>query len=108
MRQRMVPEYDPDIPIRDNGIARVSLDGKVLGDGIVLRPAHDKPAEFTLQRVKKAENAKVQEIDLFHCNTVEFMRPELAARNPIFPVDNVWITIRHQDTWPSSTGPRRN
>jgi hypothetical protein len=105
MRQRMVPEYDPNIPIRDNGIARVSMDGKVLETASLYDLLTTNPAEFTLQRVKKAENAKVQEIDLFHCNTVEFMRPELAALNPLFSVDNVLVTIRHQDTmaiidWP--------
>jgi hypothetical protein len=38
-------------------------------------------------------------IDLFHSNTVEWMsRPELAAKNSMYSLDNVVVTIRHQDT----------
>ncbi len=38
-------------------------------------------------------------IDLFHCNKVEGMsRPELAARHPLYALDNVLVTCRHQNS----------
>jgi hypothetical protein len=66
------------------------------------------PTELALQGVRepKAGSGRPPDIDLLHANTVEFMRHRhLVGRHAIYSLDNVLVTIRHQDVvavidWP--------
>ena len=108
-RWRLIPEYDRDVEVREHGIALVSLEGKVLETASLYDLLTSNPAAFRLQRVGKTPGDGVfgkQDIDLFHANMIEFMyQPALVARSPIYSLDNVLITVRHQNTiaiidWP--------
>lgn len=106
---RLIPEYDPKHEVREHGIAVVSPEGKVLETASLYDLLTSNPGEFTLQRVDKTPGDGAfgkDDIDLFHSNMIEFMhRPELVSRSPIYSLDNVLITVRHQNTiaiidWP--------
>jgi len=106
---RLIPEYDPQHEIREHGIAIVSPEGKVLQTASLYDLLTSNTGEFTLQKVEKTPGDGIfgkDDIDLFHSNMIEFMHwPGLVSRSPIYSLDNVLVTVRHQNTiaiidWP--------
>ena len=85
-----------DALIRDNSIALVSLDGKLLEELSLYDLFSADPERFPLQDVKA--RGKNRKVDLLHANSVEWIDKEhLAGRDPIYRQGNVLVSIRHQD-----------
>ena len=93
------PSLHPTADLRDNLLSLVSLAGEVVEELSLYDLFSSDSAPFTLQDVRVQHKHGHDEIDLFHANSVEWMRrPHLEARHPIYALGNVLVTIRHQDT----------
>ncbi len=93
------PAFHPTVEVRDNLLTLLSLDGTVVEERSLFDLFSREPAGFRLQDVRIETRHGAQEIDLFHANSVEWMRrPDLQDRHPIYALGNVLISIRHQDT----------
>ncbi len=94
---RQLPGGDPRIDLEDNSLALLSQEGELLHE----LSLYDlfSAARFQFQEVKAQKTLGQRSIDLFHANSVEWMRHRhLAGRHPIYALSNVLICLRHQDT----------
>ena len=104
---RRIPEWHRRIDVRDHGVAVLSADGEIVEEASMWDFLTTDSSILELQKVKAAEQYGRKDIDLFHSNSIEFMhREELVGKHPIYDLDNVLISIRHQDTaavvhWPT-------
>ncbi len=97
IHDRHLPDVDPRIPVQDNSLSLLSLDGVLLQE----LSLYDlfTAGGFPLQKVEAAKTMGQRDIDLFHANSVEWMHhPHLEGRHPIYAAGNVLISSRHQDT----------
>jgi len=104
---RRIPEWNRRIDVRDHGVAIISADGEIEEQKPMYEMLTSNPEVLELQKVKAAEVYGRKDIDLFHSNSVEWMHQEhLVGKHPIYDLDNVLISVRHQDTvavvhWPT-------
>ena len=86
--------------IRDALLTLLSQDGKVIDklslyDALATRP---DVLEVKVKGVKRRRRGDERVIDLFHANSIEWMRhKQLESRDPIYSASNVLVSIRHQD-----------
>jgi len=96
-RRRRSAAISLNVDIRDNELTLLSADGQVVDHCSLLDVCGARPDLFTFQPV--APKTRQWIIDLFHCNSVEWIRrPDLEPRHPIYASGNVLICSRHQDT----------
>jgi len=95
----VIPEVDADVGVRDHQIAMLNGQGRILKKVSLWNVMRSAPDLFTLQEGKVRTFEGGREIDLFHSNSVEWIRvPELIGTHPIYAPDSVLICIRNQDT----------
>ena len=86
--------------IRDALLTLLSQDGKVIDklslyDALATRP---DVLEVKVKGVKRRRRGDERVIDLFHANSIEWMRhKQLESRDPIYSASNVLVSIRHQN-----------
>jgi hypothetical protein len=96
---RVIPEIDPDTPVRDNSLVLLDDDGEIVEAVSVWELLHSAPEIFTMQEGKTRTFEGGREIDAVHGNSIEWMRhPHLVGSHPIFRPDSVLFCLRHQDT----------
>ncbi|RMF76060.1 MAG: hypothetical protein D6744_12680 [Planctomycetota bacterium] len=97
---RSIPEVSTEYPVCDNGVAVVSLDGKVLRDVSLYDVVAGSSRAFEFSDVKPTVRNGEKSLDLFHANDVEWLhRPELVDKHPMFAREgNVLVCTRHQDS----------
>lgn len=98
--RRRIPEVHPDLDVEDNLLLLLSEQGEILESRSLYQVLQSAPDLFRITRVKpKGERKGVPWIDLFHANTVEWMRhADLVGRDPIYGLRNVLVTSRRQDS----------
>jgi outer membrane protein assembly factor BamB len=97
-RHRSIRAIHPTIPVRDHFIQKLTAEGEPVEEASLTDILLNSPDVFRLQDVKPREKDGIQEIDLLHSNSIEWMRnPELAKRNSLYAPTNVLLCIRHQD-----------
>ena len=97
-RHRVIPEIHPTIPVRDHFITLLSASGELLEEASMTQLLLDSPEVVTPLRVKPREKDGIEEIDLLHSNSIEWMRhPQLAQRHVLYGPNNVLICLRNQD-----------
>lgn len=95
---RRLPAFDPRIDVRDNGLAMVAAAGDLLEEVSLYDVLSGNPEVFRLERAGFKRKAGEEELDLFHANSVEWIRrPRLAGDHPIYAPGNVLVSLRHQD-----------
>jgi hypothetical protein len=95
----VIPEVDAEVGVRDHQIALLNGQGRILQKVSLWNVMRSAPDLFTLQEGKVRTFEGRREIDLFHSNSVEWIRvPELIGTHPIYAPDSVLICIRNQDT----------
>ena len=97
---RLVPEIDPEVPVRDHAIALLSQDGALVREIPMLDLLRRAPAPFELKPIAPHFSTpdQMREIDLIHSNSLEWMRrPLLASRDPLYRSSNVLVSLRTQD-----------
>lgn len=88
----------PQVPVRDDQITLLDEAGNPLETLSLLELCRASQDVFPLQPNEPAKGPDGFWIDLFHCNSVEWMQhPDLAARDPIYDPGNVLVSSRHQD-----------
>lgn len=96
--RRSLPAVDPELPVRDDRLTLLSRDGKELEIISLYDVISTRPERFPLARVSPNSRGGTPWVDLFHCNSVEWMRDDrLAQRHPIYDRGNVLICLRHQN-----------
>lgn len=96
-KERRIGAIDRFFDTRDDEIAILGARGQVMERRSLYQMLADSPDVFTLQDVGQWVHGH-QVRDPFHANAVEWMDdPELAARNPLFAVHNVLVSMRNQD-----------
>ena len=92
---RKIPEIDPNREVRDNRIARLTADGQLIESLSLYDVFQASPELVKLQRVKGAQK---REVDLFHANSVEWLRPPAhGGPDPLYGPGRVLVSVRHQD-----------
>lgn len=93
---RSIPEIHPRIPVRDGRLTLLSSDGVVQDQCSLYDLFRAAPELVSIQAVKPK---KGKEIDLFHANSIESMRPtQRTNSDPIYSLSNILFCTRHQDT----------
>lgn len=96
--RRQIPALHPRIPTRDDQLTLLSQEGKTLETISLYDVLSAKPDLFPWVEVKPTKSLDGQWIDLFHCNSVEWMRQKhLVGNHPVYDLDNVLVCSRHQN-----------
>ncbi len=97
-KRRLIPEFDKSIPVRDDQITILDPKGNPERSLSLFDTLSRAPDVFPIYRVNPNRAAGPPWIDLFHCNSVEWMRrPDLAKKSPLYALSNVLVCFRHQD-----------
>lgn len=107
---RRIREYDPETVVCDKDLVLLSPEGRVLETASFYQLLTSNPAELALQSMRKPKpgSGRPPDVDLFHANAVEFMRHRhLVGRHLIYSLDNVLVTVRHQDVVAVIDWPRK-
>ena len=95
---RNLPAVHKRVEVQDNAIALLSLDGKLIEEASLYDLFAADPERFPLQRVRPRTKRGQRDIDLFHANSVHWVRPgNRAGQHPLYDSSNVLVSIRHQD-----------
>jgi hypothetical protein len=95
---RRLPEVNESVPVRDHELTLLSPSGKTLDRLSLWDAIHAAEQPIPLQPVQPRRFEGSREIDLFHSNSVEWMRqPGLVGSHPLFRDDSVLVCIRNQD-----------
>ena len=98
VHRRQVPQVDATIETRDDEIAILSADGEVLQTVSVLESWSTSPTKPKFYRVVPNERGGQVAIELFHCNSVEWMpHKHLIGTSPLYGRNNVLACSRHQN-----------
>jgi hypothetical protein len=97
-RLRPMPAIHPTIPVRDHFIQELTAEGEPLKETSLTEILLGSSDVFRIQDVEPREKDGIQEVDLLHSNSIEWMRdPDLARRNSLYAPTNVLLCLRHQD-----------
>ena len=101
---RLVPEVDPDIPIKDNFLTVVSADGEILEERSVYDMLAARETLFGEETGAFLEGGKwkspndTTSIDLLHLNAVHWLRRgDLAEKDERYSLDHVLVCSRRLD-----------
>ena len=98
-RHRMIAEVDSTIPVRDHLLALLTPEGEELEEISLWDLSQSAPGLFRLDRRKPRDFDGAKEIDIFHSNSIEWMRhPLLEGKDPIYGRNTVLVCLRNQDT----------
>ncbi len=99
-RFRRIPAVHPRVPVREHLLLLLSPDGTVLAERSLWEMLRSSPAVLPIEPVEPRRFEGEREVDLFHSNSVEWLRaPRLAEENPLYGPDKVLVTIRNQDAF---------
>jgi hypothetical protein len=97
-KRRVIPAFDKTIPVRDDQITVLDPQGNPKRSLSLFDILSQNPEIFPIYRVNPNRAAGPPWIDLFHCNSIEWMRrPDLARKSPLYGTSNVLVCFRHQD-----------
>jgi hypothetical protein len=96
--RRRIPEIHAEIDVRDDWVGIIDEQGGLIEKRSLLEAFAAAPAVLPLQPVAPNRLGVVPWLDLFHVNSLEWMRHEhLVGRHPIFDPGNVLVCSRHQN-----------
>jgi hypothetical protein len=99
MNYRWVPAVHETVPLRDDVLVLLGLDGKPLERRSLYDCLVRRPEVLPLQSYPMKDGTGFQRIDLIHANSAEWMHHEhLFERHPIYAAGNVLVCLRHQDS----------
>lgn len=95
---RPLAAIDSAAPTRDDGIAFLTLDGRVQEQRFFAGMWIAQAREFPIRRSPGAAIAKGRILDLFHTNALAWMtNRRLAELHSIYTLGNALVTMRNQD-----------
>ncbi len=97
-RHRLIPAIHSTVPVRDHFVTLLSPSGELLEEASLTQLLLASPKIFQFQHIEPKRRDGIEEIDLLHSNSVEWMRdPALAERNALYAATNVLVCLRNQD-----------
>ena len=85
--------------VRDDRLTLLEQDGTALGSRSLLDAVYRSQEVLPLARIRPTEFAGKPSVDVFHTNSIEWMRHDhLVGRHPIYDPENILICCRHQDS----------
>jgi len=97
--RKLIKRVHPEAPTNNHYLSLYSAAGEELESVSLWRLLNSAPELFTLQAIGARMHYGSPEVDLFHSNSIEWLRDaELAERDPIYGLDNILVSVRHQDT----------
>ena len=98
LEDRSDPGFNDGARFMDNAVAQFSAEGQLLEQVSLWDLLRENSLGVELLKVNPQIQRKKRSVDLFHANSVEFMRsPKLAKLHPLYALDNVLVSLRHQD-----------
>jgi len=98
LRYRTIPEIDAKVATRDDQMLLLDPDGHVLEERSLYDALASAPEGVRILPVEARTKWRVEQVDLIHANTIEWMHEErLFGRNPLYAPGNVLVTLRHQN-----------
>jgi len=108
LSRRRVPAVHPRVPLRDEQLALLTADGQLVESISLYDLLSSQPERFPLRPVGPSESGGEPWIELFHCNSVQWIdQPQLAGSHPIYETGNILVCFRHQDRVAVINWPRR-
>jgi hypothetical protein len=99
LRFKRLPQRIDGLQILDCEVVRTTPNGKVTSTLSLFHSLSDNGVGYSLLPRKVTRWDRPELTDLFHANSVEWMRrSELAKQDPIYDLGNVLVSIRHQDS----------
>jgi len=96
--RRFISAINPAIPVRDDRPTLLSHAGEVLEALSLYDVLSARPDVFQMARVGPTDTGGERWVDLFHCNSIEWMHHKhLEGKHPIYDPSNVLICFRHQN-----------
>lgn len=101
------PEIAGDAPAWNDSMTLLADDGTKIEEATIWEFYESSPEVVTLEPVRSKRTSDGEEVDLFHLNSIEWMRyPELAEANEIYSLENILVCLRNQDAvaildWPA-------
>jgi hypothetical protein len=97
-KRRTAPEIHLSTDTRDDHLTLLDQAGNLLTSRSMLDAVNNDPDVIPLELVQPSERALRPWVDLFHSNSLEWMRhEELFSTGSIYGPDRVLVSIRHQD-----------
>ena len=97
--RELTHEVPAPVPIDDNGVALLEANGELINEQSLYDLMSKNDIGFSLQPIAPMMDDGSMVVDLFHANSVEPMEREaLTGRDAIYGLENVLVSIRHQDT----------
>ncbi len=95
---RELVEVDPTIPVLDHHLELLTPDGRLVDRRSLWDLLRAAPELVTIRRVPPRTLDGLRRIDLFHSNSIEWMRhPALAGTHALYGENTVLVSIRRQD-----------
>jgi Arylsulfotransferase (ASST) len=96
--RRTIPQIHPTIETRDDNLTILTAAGEPAESMSLYDCIVKQPDIFPLGPVKPTVQGGKQWVDLFHCNSVEWMvRKELFGTHALYSPDHILVCFRHQD-----------
>ncbi len=98
--RRPAPEISTSVATRDDRLLTLDGEGNLIGARSVLEAVRKSPDVFPLRQVEPSSfgNGGEKGIDLFHANSVEWVRhSELAEKHDLYDANHILVCFRNQD-----------
>ena len=101
------PQYTGQVPAWNDSLLLLADDGSPIEEATIWEFFDSSPEVATLQPVRPKQTSDGEEVDLFHMNSIEWMRdPALAKANDLYALDHILVSLRNQDSvaildWPT-------
>lgn len=96
-QRRLVPSIHPTVKVRDDQLTLLEQDGTVTESHSMLEAVWRSGKVFPLEKVKPTALGGPLWIDIFHSNSIEWMRYKpLVGRHPLYDLGNILVCFRHQ------------
>lgn len=97
-RRRFARKIHATIPVRDDLLALLRPNGTVIELRSMLQAVERSSSIFPLEPVQPSSLFGPTWVDLFHANSIEWMRyPHLVGKHPVYDLNNILVCFRHQN-----------
>ena len=99
LEYRIIPQFDPNLPIRDELLLLLEPDGSLIQSYSLTEAIGRNNRAFPLKRIPPVEESGRRFTDLLHANSAEWMHvQDLAGTHPpLYDPANILVCLRHQD-----------
>jgi hypothetical protein len=95
---RTIPALDPEVQIEDELLTLLTPEGQVVEEASLFDIVRSAPHVLRLRRTRPRSRHEGPVMELFHANSVEWMRhPQLEERHAIYAGSNLLTCLRNQN-----------